>query len=372
LRNAAKLKLQPELHNQFSNRRTNAGRSPRAGAESGTFCLGADSDCRPRHARRATAAIGPDAAAQRPGAYCRLGAETELEGSAVLLRWRFILKSTSTTSWRDQLQVHEAAEEFTVPTEAELQKLADDIAANGLQNKVKIQRRDGRLVLLDGRSRLDALELNDRTIDLDDTSIFEVVAETVDPVAYIIGANILRRHLTGEQRQDLLIKLIARAPEKSDRQIAKEAGVDHKTLAKARAKGQDVGSIPHVAKRIDSKGRKQPATKVRKPEVAASPPPAASPAAISPATASPEPLAPLAVQVLPPPVALPLGNTDVDPDASAAARKAAYAAAELQPAAVTAVVTNTYSANRIVPGTSCGAVSMLTPSSETPIARGLS
>jgi hypothetical protein len=91
--------------------------------------------------------------------------------------------------------------------------------------------------LLDGRSRLDALELNGGTIDLDDTSIFEVVADTVDPVAYIIGANMLRRHLTSEQRQDLLIKLIARTPEKSDRQIGKEYGIDHKTVGTARAKG---------------------------------------------------------------------------------------------------------------------------------------
>jgi hypothetical protein len=59
----------------------------------------------------------------------------------------------------------------------------------------------------------------------------------------------------------LLIDLIARAPGKSDRQIGKEVGVDHKTIATARAKGEDVGRIPHVATRTDSKGRQQPATK---------------------------------------------------------------------------------------------------------------
>jgi hypothetical protein len=69
------------------------------------------------------------------------------------------------------------------------------------------------------------------------------------------------RNLTLEQRQAALIELIARTPKKSDRQIAKQAGVDHKTIAKARAKGVDVGNVPHVSTRIDTKGRKQPAGK---------------------------------------------------------------------------------------------------------------
>lgn len=57
--------------------------------------------------------------------------------------------------------------------------------------------------------------------------------------------------------------MIARQPERSDRQIAKMVGVDHKTIAAARTKGEDVGSIPHVETRTDSRGRKQPATKTK-------------------------------------------------------------------------------------------------------------
>jgi hypothetical protein len=241
------------------------------------------------------------------------------------------------TSWRDRLPIHDAAKEFTVPTPAELKKLADDIAANGLQNKAKTQWRGGEQVLLDGRSRLDALELNGVTIDFNDPSIFEVIPETVDPVTYIISANVLRRHLTSEQRQDILIKLIAREPEKSDRQIGKEAGVDHKTVAKARAKGRDVGSIPHVTKRIDSKGRKQSATKVRKPatKIEASLPLNASPPLQAP-SALPPPITPSSVMV----------GDNLDPKASAAARKAVYAATELQPAELT----NNYAANRVTSG----------------------
>jgi DNA-binding transcriptional regulator YhcF (GntR family) len=50
-------------------------------------------------------------------------------------------------------------------------------------------------------------------------------------------------------------------PGKSDRAIAEKIGVDHKTVAKVRADLEDVGSIPHVDTRTDSKGRQQPATK---------------------------------------------------------------------------------------------------------------
>jgi hypothetical protein len=50
-------------------------------------------------------------------------------------------------------------------------------------------------------------------------------------------------------------------PEKSNRAIAEEIGVDHKTVGKARAGLEDVGTIPHVETRTDSIGRQQPATK---------------------------------------------------------------------------------------------------------------
>jgi hypothetical protein len=80
-----------------------------------------------------------------------------------------------------------------------------------------------------------------------------------DPYAYVISRNIKRRHLSAKERQDLLIALIARSPEKSNRQLGADLGVDHKTIGRARAKGEDVGRIPHVETRTDTKGREQPA-----------------------------------------------------------------------------------------------------------------
>ena len=43
--------------------------------------------------------------------------------------------------------------------------------------------------------------------------------------------NIQRRHLTAEQKRDLIAKLLRANPERSDRATAKIAKVDNKTVA---------------------------------------------------------------------------------------------------------------------------------------------
>jgi hypothetical protein len=176
-------------------------------------------------------------------------------------------------SWRDVLPIHPAAELFPLMSPEELRELGEDIKANGLRLPIAITS-DGQL--LDGRNRLDAMEAVGvefkfgRTtnggpihidIGTDDLSFPEIVK--TDPYAYVISANLHRRHLTAEQRQHLLIALIARAPEKSDRQIGGEIGVDHKTIASARAKGETTGEISPVEKRVgkDGKARRRPAQK---------------------------------------------------------------------------------------------------------------
>ncbi|MBR0732421.1 hypothetical protein JQ595_27090 [Bradyrhizobium japonicum] len=179
--------------------------------------------------------------------------------------------SSKPRSWRDVLPIHPAAELFPMMDADELKALGEDIRKNKQQHDVVLvcdgEFANGRWSLIDGRNRLDAMEMVglpvlDKDGFLDDGVRWcAIKAAQCDPYAYVISANIHRRHLNVEQRQNLLIELIARSPTKSDRQIGKDIGVDHKTIARARTKGEDVGRIPHVETRTDSKGRQQRAHK---------------------------------------------------------------------------------------------------------------
>jgi hypothetical protein len=192
------------------------------------------------------------------------------------------MRTKSATSWRDCLRIHDAAADFPRMSPDEFKAFSEDIKKNGQRVPIAIIERarprpDGTFhvndsplqEVLDGISRLDAMEAAGIAVIGKDGQLHEQVLRTVidtdevDPVAYVISANIHRRHLNVEQRQHLLIALIARTPEKSDRQFGKEIGVDHKTIASARTKGETTGEISPVEKRVgkDGKARKQPARK---------------------------------------------------------------------------------------------------------------
>jgi hypothetical protein len=176
-------------------------------------------------------------------------------------------------SWRDTLPIHPAAELFPRMSKAELAALGKDIRKHGLTSSIAVWS-DGKSPkqLLDGRSRLDAIEIEIGPAIVGPPSVMAgkdflavnkviVLDRSVDPYAFVISANIHRRHLTGEQKHELIAKLIETDPTKSNRQIAKTVKVDHKTVASVRAEKEGRGEIPHVETRTDSKGRKQPARK---------------------------------------------------------------------------------------------------------------
>jgi hypothetical protein len=183
---------------------------------------------------------------------------------------------SSQRSWRGILPIHPAADDYPLLALVDkdaLAQLGADIKGRGLELDVVLFREGDKEFLLDGRNRLDALEASgvnlvkngalDRTLGLCGGNRVRVVTD-VDPYALTLSLNAHRRHLTHEQRDERITARIARAPEKSNRQLGKELGCDHKTIAAARAKGEDVGRIPHVSKRKDTKGRRQPSTKPTK------------------------------------------------------------------------------------------------------------
>lgn len=84
--------------------------------------------------------------------------------------------------------------------------------------------------------------------------------------AFIISKNVHRRHLTAEQKRDLIAKLLIADPTKSDRAIAKIAKASPTTVGTVRAKGEASGDVSKSDTRRDTKGRKQPARKASKPK----------------------------------------------------------------------------------------------------------
>jgi hypothetical protein len=198
--------------------------------------------------------------------------------------------------WRDVLPVHPAAELFPPMSDTELRELGEDIKKNELQIPIVVwsSRQDAdhpkrhkeakRYSLLDGRNRLDAMELVGIPFNLSWMEKFvcwdlgtEHAAQDAniasmhhgDPYEFVISANIHRRHLTAEQKRDLIGKLLKADPTKSDRAVAKTVKADDKTVAKVRRELEGRSEIPNVKVRTDTKGRKQPAKKPAK-EIAAS------------------------------------------------------------------------------------------------------
>jgi hypothetical protein len=202
-------------------------------------------------------------------------------------------------SWRDVLPIHPAAELFPlISSEADLRKMGEDIRKNGLKLPVVIWSpgtqtdKDQPVSLLDGRNRLDAMELvgipivkdgklnfgRDGYLPWDERGVPRAILHlhelsesedfpsgkkhikpACDPYEYVISANIHRRHLTAEQKRELIGKLIKANPEKSDRQIAAMTKASPTTVGTKRTKMEAAGDVSKLDTRTDKVGRQQPA-----------------------------------------------------------------------------------------------------------------
>jgi hypothetical protein len=175
---------------------------------------------------------------------------------------------TNSKSWRDVLPIHPAADLFPLMSPDELAALGEDIRKHGLTSSIVLWS-DGKsqALLLDGRSRLDAIEIAISSPAIVGAPSLiagkEVIVldRSVDPYAYVTSANIHRRHLTAEQKRELIAKLIEADPSKSDRQIAETVKASPTTVGTVRAEMEAKGDVSKLDTRTDSKGRKQPARK---------------------------------------------------------------------------------------------------------------
>lgn len=184
------------------------------------------------------------------------------------------------TRWRDILPVHPAADALPMLPPAELAELSADIMENGLRVPVVIVYDTGDPVLVDGRNRVDALELGGLTFsepkgrtraplawsgdwpayadDADDRTPIRtgiVPFEEQDPddvTAFVISANLRRRHLpprelvrlalairhAGESAPDVVVSAGGRGITGEASEIARETGVPIRTVQRVLASGR--------------------------------------------------------------------------------------------------------------------------------------
>jgi len=138
----------------------------------------------------------------------------------------------------------------------ELRELAEDIRKNGMLEPITLH--EGKI--LDGRNRFNAAKLVGfpfRRIN------FRELLCHLNPQDYVISANIKRRHLTPEQKRELIAKLIKADPSKSNRQIGDITKVSHHTVGDVRNVLETTGQIAQLQNTTgaDRKSRKRKAGK---------------------------------------------------------------------------------------------------------------
>jgi hypothetical protein len=166
----------------------------------------------------------------------------------------------SNTSSKPQIKLlpfHPLADLFPLLQGKDFEDLVRDIEQNTQRQDIDIY--DGKII--DGRNRARACQklgmeprYHERRFDSE-----------ADIAAFIISQNINRRHLTAEQKRDMILRCADWS--KSDRAIAAEMKSNKNTVARLRKKVEEQETVPPgtVQKRIgkDSKARKQPTIKLK-------------------------------------------------------------------------------------------------------------
>ncbi len=196
---------------------------------------------------------------------------------------------TNSKSWRDSLPVHEAAKIFEPNTDKDF---TGDVATHGIIQPVTLwkEHKHAPNRLVDGQSRLDALEKSGHEITIENVngpSGYEVTiwysgkggcgfvptkhirGDEYNGTVYdlVVSCNINRRQLTAEDKQKAIAALLKLDPNKSNRQIATKTSHPH--VAKVREQLEKAGDVETVTTSIDTRGRKQPARKPLSKTVAA-------------------------------------------------------------------------------------------------------
>ena len=157
------------------------------------------------------------------------------------------------------MPAHPVAGLFPLMPDDELRDLADDIKKDGLHEPILVYKG----MVVDGRNRLKACQLAGREPKFEPAHIGWKHDEEKALFDLVLSYNLHRRHLTPQQRRDVIGKVLKQDPGRSNRRVAEQTKTDHKTVASVRTELEGRGEIPHVEAREDSRGRAQPSRKPR-------------------------------------------------------------------------------------------------------------
>jgi hypothetical protein len=181
-----------------------------------------------------------------------------------------------TSDWRSRIKVHPAADLFPMMSPEELKALGEDIKANGLRMPIEtwFDEKAEEEWLIDGRNRLDALASlgyhfvrretrcgewtrHEHLIIHEPTGrkTVQVRQHGGDPYTLAISFNINRRHLTTQQKGELIAALLKAEPERSDRATAAIAKTSPQTVTKVRKDLEATAQIEQLDKRTGKDGK---------------------------------------------------------------------------------------------------------------------
>src|SRR6516165_5929943 len=120
-----------------------------------------------------------------------------------------------------KLEPHPSSAMFPPISDEDFGKLAADIKLNGLHQP--IVRYQGKILY--GNNRYRACELVKIAPKFTDFSGDDAQARN-----FVISANIHRRHLSPDQRRDIIVTLLKADPAQSNRQVAEQARASHVTV----------------------------------------------------------------------------------------------------------------------------------------------
>lgn len=144
------------------------------------------------------------------------------------------------------LKSHPYSQIFPLMLGDEYQDLVEDIKVNGLKEPIVLFCGQ----ILDGRNRYHACETVGITLDLDNREHFRIF-ESDDEAAkkFVWSSNVVRRHLTIDQKKELAATRLREHPDRSNRQIAEEVGVSDHTVAPVRQELEAKGEITKTTRK---------------------------------------------------------------------------------------------------------------------------